>query len=135
MTSRQFFGELLNILLHVLHIFIIIFSLTGWLFDRTRAAHFLLLLATLAYWYLVGPALSKKGWFGHCLVTDLQWELKKRLGHDVPAAGYIQYLADRLAGHATDAQLVDRLSNRVLLFCLAASAFLLLMKSCATGFI
>ena len=125
-TARLLFGELLNALMHLLHILIIVFSLTGWLFDRARGIHLLLLLVTLAYWYLIGPVLRKKGWFGHCLITDLQWELKKRLGHDVPTAGYIQYLADRLSGHDTDVQLVDRATLLTVLFCLAASALLML---------
>ncbi len=121
-------GEILNIILHGIHLAIVVFSITGWLFARARAVHLLLLLATLVYWYGFGPILRKKGWFGHCLITDLQWELKKRLGHDVPAYGYIKYMTDHVSGRDTDEKIVDRVTKWVFFSSLAASTIFFLMS-------
>lgn len=128
MNLWQLGGEILNIILHGIHLVIVVFSITGWLFAKTRTAHLLLLIATLVYWYGFGPILRRKGWYGHCLVTDLQWELKKRLGHDVPAWGYIKYLTDRIRGRDTDEKIVDCLTKWVFFSSLAASALLFVMS-------
>jgi len=126
--AQQLGGEILNVMLHGIHLAIVVFSITGWLFAKTRIAHLILLLATLVYWYGFGPILRRKGWYGHCLITDLQWELKKRLGHDVPAWGYIKYLTDRISGRDTDEKIVDCVTKWVFFSSLAASAILLFMS-------
>ncbi len=126
--AQQLGGEILNIMLHGIHLAIVVFSITGWLFAKTRTAHLILLLATLVYWYGFGPILRRKGWYGHCLVTDLQWELKKRLGHDVPAWGYIKYLTDRISGRDTDEKIVDCVTKWVFFSSLAASAILFFLS-------
>ncbi|MCF6188462.1 MAG: DUF2784 family protein [Desulfobulbaceae bacterium] len=126
MSLRRLGGEILNFFLHLIHLAVVGFSLTGWISAATRPAHLLLLLSTLVYWYGFGPVLRKKGWYGHCLITDFQWALKKRLGHTVPAWGYIKYLADRVSGRDIDERLVDRVTQWVFFSSLAASAVLLL---------
>ncbi|MEN8189676.1 MAG: DUF2784 family protein [Thermodesulfobacteriota bacterium] len=120
-------GELLNIFLHGVHLVIVVFSIFGWLFEATRGLHLLLLIGTLVYWYGFGPIFRKKGWYGHCLVTDLQWGVKKWLGHNVPPWGYIKYLADLLAGHETDEELVNRVTLIVFFSSLVLSAVLFLV--------
>ena len=57
-----------------------------------------------------------------------QWELKKKLGQQVPSGGYIKFLADRITGRDTDEQFIDQVTKKVFFFCLGASAFLLLFR-------
>ncbi len=127
MSLGRLGGEILNFFLHLLHLAVVGFSLTGWISAATRPAHLLLLIATLVYWYGLGPILRRKGWYGHCLITDLQWALKNKLGHNVPAGGYIQYLVDRISGRAVDEQLVDRVTLWLFFSSLGASTVLLLL--------
>ncbi len=126
---ERFVGEVLNIFLHVVHLGVIVFSMVGWMFVSTRLATLILLLAILTSWYVLGPILGKGGVYGYCLVTDIQWRLKKKLGHNVPASGYIKYLIDTLTGGNVDDILVDRVTAAVFFFSCGACIILLLLHS------
>ena len=121
-TQHRLIGEFCNIVLHCIHLFIIIFSITGWMYEPTRGANFILLLAILISWYILGPLFGKSAIYGYCLVTDLQWKLKKKLGHEVPPWGYMKYLVDHISGRNIDENLVDKVTAFVFFISLAASS-------------
>jgi len=62
-------------LLHVFHISIILFFLFGWMLPKTRMVHYILALLILFSWCGLGMVFG----FGYCLITDIQWRVKKIL--------------------------------------------------------
>jgi hypothetical protein len=71
----------------------------------------------IASWFGVG---AWKGW-GYCLVTDLHWRLLRRMGSNVPPFGYMPMLWQRFTGRVEDAGRVDRVTEWVFYFLVAAS--------------
>ena len=121
-AARQLALEALNYGLHLAHLSLIAFTLLGWAFCETRLLH----LGTMA---LVGVSWLGFGIFhglGYCLLTDMQWKLKERMGEERPAVGYMKYLADRLSGRDLDAHLVDAVTYVTCALCSAASLLLTL---------
>jgi hypothetical protein len=79
--------QLLDLLLIIVHFVVIGFNLFGWIWKRTRKAHFIVICATAA-----------------C------WRIKEKLGiHNLPNS-FIKYYADMLTGHSIDANLIDTLT-------------------------
>ena len=128
MTLRRAGLEALNILGHAAHLFVILFSVLGWMWCGTRIANLILLLAVLLSWYGLGPLFGKKGGYGYCLITDLQWRLRRRMGLEAPPWGYMKYLADRLSGRTGDQGLDPDLIERATVVAFFAS----LLASVAT---
>ncbi len=121
-AARQMGYEALNIGLHLAHQSLIAFTLFGWAFCETRLLH-------LAMMALVGVSWLGFGIFhglGYCLLTDMQWKLKERMGEERPAVGYMKFLADRLSGRDLDAKLVDAVTYIACALCSAASLLLTL---------
>lgn len=118
----QFGYAALNIALHLAHQSLIVFTLVGWAFCETRLFH-------LAAMVLIGVSWLGLGMFhgfGYCLLTDIQWRLKERMGEERPADGYMKYLADRLNGRDFDAKLVDAVTYITGALCCLASLLLTL---------
>jgi len=120
--------EAFNILGHASHLFVILFSVLGWMWCETRIANLVLLLAVLFSWYALGPLLGKKGEYGYCVITDLQWQLRRRIGLEAPPWGYMKFLADRLSGRTGDQGLDPELIERAT----AAAFFASLLASVTT---
>lgn len=121
--ARQVGYEALNIALHVTHQCLIGFTVFGWAFCETRLMH----LATMV---LVGVSWLGFGMFhglGYCVLTDLHWKLKERMGEERPDFGYMKFLADRLSGRDIDAKLIDAVTYVTCALCSAASLLLTLM--------
>jgi hypothetical protein len=98
--------QLLDLLLIVVHFAVIGFNLFGWIWKRTRRAHFIVICATGACWLILGI------WFGigYCPITDWDWQIKAKLGiHNLPNS-FIKYYADMLMGRSIDANLIDALT-------------------------
>ena len=112
--------RLANATLHLMHVGIIAFTLAGWLWCGTRAAHLIMMGLIAASWVLLGPM---KG-FGYCLITDLQWKLRARMGIAVPAGGYMRYLCNGLLRRDVDDALMDRITYTATLACCAGSIWL-----------
>jgi Protein of Unknown function (DUF2784) len=115
--------QVLDIFFTFLHLFIIGFNLTGWAFKSTRKIHLFVVSATVACWFILGI------WYGigYCPVTDWQWQVKEQLGeHNLPGS-FIKYLADKISGQNTDAELIDVLT--------AVSFALTVMITCYVNFI
>lgn len=96
---------LLNGLFHVVHIAIIIFAITGWMFPPLRMAHLALMLATLGSWFILGHWLGS----GYCPVSDWHWKIKAALGEGRPRGTYIHLLLQRISGKELDSTSVDRM--------------------------
>jgi len=98
--------QLLDLLLIIVHFVVIGFNLFGWIWKRTRKAHFIVICATASCWFILGI------WFGigYCPITDWDWQIKEKLGiHNLPNS-FIKYYADMLTGRAIDANLIDTLT-------------------------
>jgi hypothetical protein len=98
---RYFF---LNALFHCLHIAVIVFVMTGWLFPPLRLAHLTLCLLTLASWFILGRWLGR----GYCPVSDWHWKIKESLGSGRPDGTYIHLLLQYITGRELDSSSVDR---------------------------
>lgn len=123
-SMRQLGYEVLNMALHLAHQSLIAFTVLGWAFCETRSLH----LATMA---LVGVSWLGFGLIhglGYCLLTDLQWTLKERMGEERPAGGYMKFLADRLSGRDLDAKLIDAVTYSTCAVCTAASLLLIVSE-------
>ena len=106
----------LDILLTIVHLLIIGFNLSGWIWRRTQRVHLVVILLTAASWFILGR------WYGtgYCPVTDWQWRVKEQLGErDLPAS-FITYIAEKLRGR----QFSDAFVNTATAVLFAAAALL-----------
>lgn len=104
----------LDILLTLLHLLIIGFNLSGWIFPVTRKLHFIFIIATAFSWLILGI------WFGmgYCPITDWQWRVKEQLGeHNLPDS-FITYYANKITGRDFSDSLINLLT--LIFFVLAA---------------
>lgn len=113
--------QILNLALHGLHQGLIVFSLLGWMFCQTRLLNLIALTLILFSWYGLGPLLGKAHAWGYCLITDIQWKVRKELGLDSRRGGYMKYLADNLLGGDFDESRIDKWSVGVIISCFLAS--------------
>ena len=103
--------QLLDVLLHLSHIAVILFSAVGWLWPAARPLHLGLQGLILFSWFGLG---SFRGWT-YCFLTDLHWRVKAALGQPQRGESYVKLLVDRLSGHDTDANQVNRVTVTVFL--------------------
>ena len=98
--------HVLDIFLTIVHLVIIGFNLFGWIWPDARRAHFIVVAATAASWFLLGI------WFGmgYCPVTDWQWSVKEKLGETNLPASFVKYWADEVTGRDWDAAFIDRVT-------------------------
>ena len=119
---RQAGYELLNIVLHLAHQALVVFTIVGWEFCQTRLLHIVMMALIGFSWFGLGYFRG----LGYCLITDIQWRVRERMGMARPAHGYVKFLADRLTGRDLDAKLVDTVTYSTWTFCSAASILLAL---------
>ena len=95
--------RLLDQALFLLHAALVLFNLTGWIWQRTRRLHLLVVGLTLASWVGLGV------WFGwgYCPLTDWHWQVKANLGETALPASYIKYYVDALTGASWNPMLID----------------------------
>lgn len=103
----------LNILYTVLHLLLMGFNLTGWIWKRTRKWHLITLALTAGSWVVLG---FWYGW-GYCPLTDWHWDVKTKLGETNLPNSFVKYLLDSVFNADFPALWVDRLT----LFCLIAA--------------
>ena len=103
--------NILNLLLHAVHLFIIVFSVVGWMVPLLRPHHLVLCLLIAFSWLVLG---ARKGW-GYCLVTDWQWQLMRRMGRTDLPSSYMPMLYRFLTGHGGDDRRIE-LVTRVVFF-------------------
>ncbi|MCK5273801.1 MAG: DUF2784 family protein [Alphaproteobacteria bacterium] len=100
-----------NIALHGLHLAIVAGAGIGWMFCETRLATLALQAAIALSWVVIGPLTGKS--LGYCLVTDLQWRVRRGIGLAELPGGYMKYLVDGVTGRDLDAARVDRWTARI----------------------
>jgi hypothetical protein len=86
-----------------LHITLIVFNLSGWLWIKTRKIHLFVVIATLFSWIILG---FKYG-FGYCFLTDWHWDIKYKLGETDLPASFIKYFLDTYTFIDLPARIVD----------------------------
>ena len=118
---HRYFLKTLNIALHGVHLGLIAFSLLGWMFCQTRLLNLIALGLILFSWYGLGPLLGKAHAWGYCLITDIQWKVRRELGLNSRRGGYMKYLADNLFGGDFDESRIDKWSVAVILACFLLS--------------
>src|ERR1043165_4732950 len=98
--------HLVDILLTLLHLAIIGFNLTGWIWQSPRRAHLLLVVLTAASWLILGI------WYGlgYCPITDWQWRIKERLGETNLPPSFITYYVEKLSGRHFSNSLINTLT-------------------------
>jgi hypothetical protein len=104
--------SVLNLLFHGVHLFIIVFSVVGWLIPPLRPFHLLLCLLIAFSWIVLG---ARKGW-GYCLVTDWQWKLMRKMGKTDLPSSYMSMLYRFVTGHAGDDRRIETITRSVF-FC------------------
>lgn len=106
--------RILDIGFTLLHLLIIVFNLTGWIWVKTRRLHFYGILLTAGSWFVLG---IWYGW-GYCPITDWQWRVKEKMGEVNLPNSFMKYFADQIFGEPINAQLIDVIT--VVFFFLAA---------------
>jgi hypothetical protein len=112
--------KLLDVLFHIAHVIVILFSALGWLYPPARPVHLCLQGLILFSWFGLG---IKKGWT-YCFLTDLHWRVKRGLHQLDPGESYVKLLADRIAGRAVDQELLWKATVGVFFATTALSALL-----------
>jgi len=102
--------------LHLLHLGVMMFCVTGWIFPETRLANLVLVILIAISWFGLGKLYG----FGYCLITDIQWKIKARLGEKPRTASFVKYQLDKIAGRELNPDSVDRFTQ--LAFYLSALA-------------
>lgn len=93
--------------LHLLHLGVAFLCVAGWIFPQTRLINLVIVVLIAFSWFVLGRFLG----YGYCLITDLQWKIKKRLGEWPLPTSFIKYQLDRLTGRDLDPKSVDRLTQ------------------------
>lgn len=98
--------QILDLFFTLLHLVVILFNLTGWIWPTTRRLHLYCILSTAASWLVLGVFYG----IGYCPVTDWQWRVKERLGEDNLPNSFIKYMADKVTSSDIDSSLIDSLT-------------------------
>ena len=107
----------LNVFFFIFHSALIVFSLFGWLWEKTRVANLVVLSLTGFSWFILGIWYG----FGFCPSTEWHWQVWMRLGcYDMPKS-YTKFLIDSLTGLDVNATLVDVLTLILFMVALFAS--------------
>jgi hypothetical protein len=93
--------------LHLLHLTVALFCVTGWIFPATRPANLVLVILIALSWFGLGKFYG----FGYCLITDLQWKIKERLGERPLSPSFVKYQLDQITGRNLDPKSVDRFTQ------------------------
>ena len=94
----------LDIVLLFLHTGIVLFSLVGWMFSKTRKLHGYAICVILAGWLIIGAI---KGHVGYCFLTDIHWDIKRELGQRNSPSSFTQYLIQEILQTKITRKLAD----------------------------
>jgi hypothetical protein len=114
----------LDVMYTIVHIFIIFFNLTGWIFIRTRKLHLLFIAITCFCWFALGIWFG----FGYCPVTDWQWTVKTKLGERNLPDSFITYLVNNLLGRNIAEQFIINATGIVFLFIVIITVYVNFFK-------
>ena len=113
--------EVTNATLHCVHIAVIAFTATGWMFCQTRPAHLITVGLIAASWLGIGYFVG----FGYCFITDLQWRIRAQLGKPPEAGGYLQYLTRTFLRREVSDKCMDQFAYTLTSTCVLASVVLM----------
>jgi len=99
--------HILDIFLTVFHLCILTFNLLGWIWKKTRRLHLIVVLITAFCWLVLG---IWKG-IGYCPITDIQWQIKEKLGYHHLPNSFVAYCLDGIGLHNIPSALVDVLTG------------------------
>jgi hypothetical protein len=99
----------LDVLLHIAHLAVILFSAFGWLVASLRPLHLGLQGVILFSWFGLGAFM---GWT-YCFLTDLHWRIRQVLGKPAHNGSYMKMLADRLSGRDVNPARVNQVTVTV----------------------
>jgi len=101
------------------HSMLILFSLFGWRWKKTRLANLIVLSLIACSWFILGI------WYGlgYCPCTDWHWQVRMKLGDFGMPNSYVKFLIDSITGLDSNAGLVDRLTLAFFILALAASLY------------
>jgi hypothetical protein len=116
--------HLLDIGLTMIHILLMIFNLTGWIWPRTRKLHLITLIATATSWFILGIWYG----FGYCPLTDWHWSIKERMGETNLPNSFVKYIADKITGNEVNSSLIDAVTIGGLLFAITAAVYVNFIK-------
>lgn len=85
--------------LRFLHAALVIFLVSGWAIRPIRRLHLYVVGIVWASWLGLGLYV---GHLGYCVITDLQWQVKQKLGETPLPRSYIEYEYQRLGGGGID---------------------------------
>ena len=116
--------ELLNVLFFVVHTFLILFNLFGWLVPRWRLANLITLSLTAFSWFVLG---LRYGW-GYCVCVDWHWQIRELLGYGNTSASYVHLLINKLTRIDLAEELVDGCTVVLFFAALFISSYLNIKK-------
>ena len=93
----------LDLFFFLFHTGLVVFNLTGWIWEKTRRVHLIVISLTILSWFGLGLVYG----IGYCPCTDWHWEVKRELGADGLPASYVKYYLDRATGLDLDPGIVD----------------------------
>lgn len=103
----------------VSHVVIIVFTLAGWAFAKTRKAHLALLLVTLFSWLILGIWYG----YGYCFWTDWHWQIQQKMGRRDMPDSFVKFALDSLSGRDWDPGTVAVITVLALLTVLCLSVY------------
>lgn len=123
-TQPNILLHMANMFFHLVHLTIVTFFLFGWLSSRTLMAHFLLSILILVSWCGLGIIYG----FGYCLVTDIQWRIKRRMGEVPYTEYYMKYMLDKVTGRDLNAHKLNSITTYAFFIILLLSTALVLRR-------
>ncbi len=111
--------SILNVLFTIAHLLLISFILSGWLWKKTRKAHFIAVVIIALSWFVLG---IWYGW-GYCPLTDWHWDVKDKLGEKDLPNSFVKYFADQVTGKNISSSLIDGVTVACLILAAMASVY------------
>jgi hypothetical protein len=87
----------------IFHSCLIGFSLVGWIWEKYRKVHLLIVSLIMVSWFVLGIWYG----FGYCPCTDWHWQVKRKMGETELPNSYVKYYADRFTGLDWESLLLD----------------------------
>jgi hypothetical protein len=97
----------LDIFFVVLHTSVIIFSLSGWIWKKSRKLNLVILILIGCSWLFLGIIVGTPG---YCPLTEWHFNVLEKIGRTNLPDSYVKYLADRLTGKNFNASMVDSIT-------------------------
>jgi hypothetical protein len=109
----------LNCFFILSHVAIIVFTMVGWIFARTRKAHLAFVLLIIFSWLVLGLRYG----FGYCFWTEWHWQVREKMGeHNLPNS-FVEYMLESFTGHDWNSLFVDWITAMSVIIAGALSAY------------